>query len=458
MTEKRSGNRMKRSLHPYFGITGASMKICVIGTGYVGLVAGTCLSESGNDVVCVDSDEKKISVLSSGTPTIHERGLGEYFARNIRENRLSFTTDLKSAAGRSKVVFIAVGTPAGPDMKVDISAIRDVAARIGKSIAGYTTVVIKSTVPVGTAREVRETISGLTKSDFSVVSNPEFLKEGAAVNDFMKPERVVIGTEPDDALARETMRELYAPFLRTGKPLIEMSNESAEVCKYACNGLLATKVSFMNEIANFCDKTGADINEVRTGMGADPRIGPQFLFPGTGFGGSCFPKDISGLIARAQESGSGMSILEAVRDVNERQKGILASKIREHFGGELSGLKGAVWGLSFKPGTDDVREAPAITLAENLLDAGVRLSVFDPVAMDNFKKIFGDGLEYVKRDYEALKDADFLALVTEWNEFRRPDFDRIKSMMRQPVVFDGRNIYSRRRMEKLGFTYYGIGC
>lgn len=434
------------------------MRICVIGTGYVGLVAGTCLAESGNDVICVDSDEEKVKTLSSGSPTIYEPGLSEYLRRNIRENRLSFTKDLQTAVKQSEVVFIAVGTPTGRDNHIDLSSVLDVAGQIGKAIEKYTVVVTKSTVPAGTAKHIREIISSATGQEFSVVSNPEFLKEGAAVDDFMKPERVIIGTDAQDTRALETMRELYAPFLRTGKPLLEMGNESAEICKYACNCFLATKISFMNQMAGFCEAVGANITDVRKGMGSDPRIGPQFLFPGVGFGGSCFPKDIAALENSATEAGASMDIVRVVREINELQKLVLVKRVKEHFNGDVKGKKGAIWGLSFKPRTDDIREAPSLAIIQGLLEAGASLSVFDPVAMTNAKGVLGDTVEYAQSNYLALKDADFLAVVTEWNEFRRPDFRRVKELMRQPVIFDGRNIYTRRRMEAFGFTYYGIGC
>lgn len=434
------------------------MRICVIGTGYVGLVVGTCLSEGGNDVVCVDADAQKVETLSSGKLTIYEPGLSEYFARNLREKRLSFSGDIEKAVRKSEVVFIAVGTPPGPDNLPDMSSIWEVAESIGKAIESYTVIVIKSTVPPGTWRRVKEIISQLTKHEFSVVSNPEFLKEGAALSDFMKPERVVVGMGPDDERASEIMRELYAPFLRTGKPLIEMSNASAEVCKYACNSILATKISFMNQLASFCSTVGADVNQVRRGMGSDPRIGGQFLFPGVGFGGSCLPKDVNALIATASEHGIAMKLLNAVMEVNERQKKLLVEQVKVHFGEDLSGKKGALWGLSFKPRTDDIRESPAIVTVEGLLEAGAQLAVFDPVAMENAKLLFADSVKYARTNYEALQQADFLVVVTEWNEFRRPNFDTMKRLMRQPVIFDGRNIYSRGRLEKLGFTYYGVGC
>jgi UDPglucose 6-dehydrogenase len=333
-----------------------------------------------------------------------------------------------------------------------------VAEGIGRAMEHYTVIVVKSTVPVGTAARLRETLSGLTKQEFSVVSNPEFLKEGTAVEDFLRPERVVVGLEPGDDRARDIVRELYAPFLRTGKPLIEMSNASAELCKYACNGFLATKVSFMNQIANLSEAVGADVNEVRIGMGADPRIGSKFLFPGVGYGGSCFPKDVSGIIMTAREADADIGILEAVHETNEKQKRLLVGRIKSHFDGDLKGLNGAVWGLSFKPRTDDMREAPSIPIVEGLCEAGARLSVFDPAAMENARAVFGEKVKYVRTNYEALKEADFLAVVTEWNEFRRPDFERVKKLMRRPVVFDGRNIYSRKRLESMGFTYFGIGC
>jgi UDPglucose 6-dehydrogenase len=434
------------------------MRICVIGTGYVGLVVGTCLAEGGNDVVCVDTDQKKVEMLSAGNPTIHEYGLPYYLSRNIAEERLSFTTDLSGAVEKSQVVFIAVGTPALPDGHIDTSSVWKVAEGIGKSLAHYTVIATKSTVPVGTAAKVREIVSALTEQEFSVVSNPEFLKEGTAVEDFLRPERVVVGLEPGDDRARDIMRELYAPFLRTGKPLIEMSNASAELCKYACNSFLATKVSFMNQMANLSEAVGADVNEVRIGMGADPRIGPKFLFPGVGYGGSCFPKDVSGIIMTAREAGAEIGIVEAVQEVNETQKKLLVERVKGYFGGDLQGKKGAIWGLSFKPRTDDMREAPSIQVVEGLCEAGAKLSVFDPAAMDNARELLGEKVRYVRTNYEALAEADFLVVITEWNEFRRPDFERVKKLMRQPVIFDGRNIYSRKRLENMGFTYFGIGC
>ena len=434
------------------------MRICVIGTGYVGLVAGTCLSESGNDVVCVDSDEEKTGLLSRGTLTIYEPGLMELYERNLRGGRLSFTTDARAGVKGAGVIFIAVGTPMGQDGCVDMSGVWEAARAVGAAIEKGAVVVIKSTVPVGTAARVREIISGCGGRGFSVVSNPEFLKEGAAVADFMRPERVVVGAEPSDEHAREVMRELYAPFLRTGKPLLEMTNASAEVCKYACNGMLALKISYINEMAGFCEAVGADVNEVRTGMGTDPRIGPLFLFPGLGYGGSCLPKDVSALLKSAGEAGCRMDILRAVRDANERQKMLLVERAKRHFGSDLSGRRGAIWGLSFKPGTDDIRESPSITTILGLLGAGASLCVFDPVAMPNARTVLGGRVEYAGSDYEAARGADFLAIVTEWNEFRHPDVPRLKQLMRQPVILDGRNIYSRKRMENLGFTYYAVGC
>ncbi len=434
------------------------MRICVIGTGYVGLVVGVCLSESGNDVICADKDEEKISRLSSCKPTTYEPGLTHYLERNLRERRLCFSTDIRSAVKGRELVFVAVGTPPGPGGQVDMSSVWDATKTIGETIGQYTVVVLKSTVPVGTAKRVREIISSLTDKEFSVVSNPEFLKEGAAIADFMKPDRVIVGLEPEDTRAREIMRELYEPFLRTGKPFLEMSQTSAEVCKYACNSMLATRISFMNQLANFCNAAGADVNEVRKGMGVDPRIGPQFLFPGVGFGGSCFPKDLSALIAAGSELGVEMDLLDAVREVNNRQKRLIVGRVKKHFGENLSGKKGAVWGLSFKPRTDDMREAPSILIIEGLLAAGAELAVFDPVAMEAARGILGDRVGYAERDYEALRGANFLVVVTEWNEFRRPDFRRMKESMQEPVIFDGRNIYSRAYMERLGFVYYGIGC
>ncbi len=431
------------------------MKLSVIGAGYVGLVAATCFAESGNDVICVDIDEKKIRMLRKGECPIYEPGLTDYLAKNIAEKRLTFTTDLNHAVEQSDVVFLALPTPQSEDGSADLQHVLRVAKQIGKSINGYKVIVNKSTVPVGTADRVREVVGKETKTEFDIVSNPEFLKEGAAVNDFMKPERVVIGTRSQRALA--VMQDLYAPFVRTGNPLIVMDERSAELTKYACNSFLATKISFMNEIAGLCDKIGADIDLIRSGMGTDQRIGTQFLFAGIGYGGSCFPKDVAALIKTAHDAGYPLHVLKAVEDVNKRQKQLIVEKVKKHFKGQLSGKTLAVWGLSFKPNTDDTREAPSLTVIDLLLKEGVSLKVYDPEAMQDMKKRIGSVVKYVDSNYDALKGAEALLLLTEWNEFRRPDFDRIKSLLKAPVIFDGRNIYNPKLMREKGFVYYGIG-
>jgi UDPglucose 6-dehydrogenase len=432
------------------------MKICVIGTGYVGLVAGACFAANGNDVICVDKDEEKINSLNSGKIPICEPGLEALVKRNLAEKRLSFTTDAAAAVKKSLICFIAVGTPQDEDGSADLQHVLDVAADIGKAIDKYTIVVNKSTVPVGTAEKVRGEIAKHTSTEFDVVSNPEFLKEGAAVGDFMKPNRVVIGTAGPKAAT--VMKELYSPFVRTGNPVLVVSNRSAELIKYAANALLAAKISFMNELANLSEIVGANITDVRRGIGTDERIGPKFLFPGPGHGGSCFPKDLKALMKTGEEAGYELTILRAVEDVNAAQKRVLFEKAKKHFDGGLKGKHFAVWGLSFKPGTDDMREAPAITLIEALLDAGAAVTAYDPEAMEVSKNLYlGDRISYAEHNYDALRDADGLFLVTEWSEFRYPDFERIKKLMRTPVVFDGRNIYSRETLEQLGFTYYGIG-
>jgi UDPglucose 6-dehydrogenase len=430
------------------------MKIAVVGTGYVGLVAGACFAESGNDVVCVDKDAAKIRTLRRGKMPIYEPGLEELVRRNTQENRLTFTTTLTKAVRDSTIVFIAVGTPQGEDGSADLQHVLGVARDVAKAMNGYKVIVDKSTVPVGTSDKVREVVRRETTHPFSVVSNPEFLKQGAAIDDFMKPDRVVIGAE--DPRAEQLMRDLYAPFTRTGAPIMVMDCASAELTKYAANAMLATRVSFMNEVANVCETVGADVDQVRRAIGADRRIGPSFLFPGIGYGGSCFPKDVKAMIHFASKKDYDFRILKAVESVNASQKTRLATKIRAHFG-SLKGKTVAVWGLSFKPRTDDMREAPAIPLIEALLSGGASVQAYDPEAMRIAKGIFGNRITYASSNYDALKGADCLAIVTEWNEFRRPDLARMRKLMRSPVVFDGRNIFERDDMKQNGFTYYSIG-
>ncbi|MFB3788917.1 MAG: UDP-glucose/GDP-mannose dehydrogenase family protein [bacterium] len=436
------------------------MRIAVIGTGYVGLVTGTCLAESGNDVICVDIDEKKIERLKQGMIPIYEPGLEELVARNFQEERLEFTTDLAAAVKKSLLVFIAVGTPLSPERKADLRAVFAVTREIAQAMDGFKIIVMKSTVPVGTHARVQQTIAEELRArhveyEFDVVSNPEFLKEGAAIEDFMKPDRVIIGV--DNVRTAEIMRELYAPFVRTGKPILIMNNASAEMTKYAANALLAAKISFMNEIANICEMVGADVDLVRQGIGSDSRIGYPFIFPGVGYGGSCFPKDIQALIQTARDHGYEPAMLPAVEAVNQHQKKVLIPKILQHFGASLQGKTIAVWGLAFKPKTDDMREAPSITIIKSLLENQAEVTAYDPVAMDHAKTLFDNRVQFAKKNYDCLKDADALVVVTEWDEFRRPNWDTIKSLMRQPVIFDGRNIYDPKRMKSLGFTYYAVG-
>jgi len=430
------------------------MKIAVIGSGYVGLVAGACLAESGNDVVCVDSDEAKVRLLRRGRMPIYEPGLAELVRRNRQEQRLSFTLDLPRAVRDAAIVFIAVGTPQGEDGSADLRHVLAVAREVGKALRGYTVVVDKSTVPVGTAARVRAVIAAQTDEPFSVVSNPEFLKQGAAIDDFMKPDRVVIGVEDDRA--RAVMLELYAPFTRTGAPMLVMDCASAELSKYAANAMLATRISFMNEMANVCEHVGADVDAVRRAIGSDRRIGTSFLFPGVGYGGSCFPKDVTALMRFSADAGHEFRILRAVDEANAFQKTRLLAKMRAHFG-RLKGRTIAVWGLAFKPKTDDMREAPSIPLIKGLLKAGVRVQAFDPEATAVAKAIFGEQVVFARRSYEALKGADALAIVTEWNEFRRPDFAKMKTLMKTPVIFDGRNLFEPGHMQAEGFTYLSIG-
>ena len=434
------------------------MKLSVIGTGYVGLVVSACLAENGNDVIAVDIDEDKIDRLRRGELPIYEPGLAELLKRNVAEERLSLTTDFDDAIRQSKLLFIAVGTPPDEDGSADMSHVLSVAEGIGRVMGEYKIVVLKSTVPVGTNRKVLETISALTSEPVSVVSNPEFLKEGAAIDDFLRPDRVVIGT--DDPAVAEIMKELYRPFVRTQNPLLVMDPESAELTKYAANAMLASRISFMNEMARLCEKVGADVANLRLAIGADSRIGHPFLFPGVGYGGSCFPKDIRALLRTARDSGVTLELIEATERVNESQKLVLLSKIRAHFDKSLKGRKLALWGLSFKPRTDDMREAPSLSLIRALVDEGVRIRMYDPEAMNEARKHLRGvdrELTYCRKSYEALEDADGLVLVTEWNEFREPDFEKIRDLLREPVVFDGRNIYNPDKLRKLGFTYFGVG-
>lgn len=431
------------------------MKICVIGTGYVGLVAGTCFAETGNDVICVDVDKRKIKILNKGVIPIYEPGLKELVDRNTKKGRLSFTTDLDKAVKESLINFIAVGTPPDEDGSSDLRHVLDVARAIGRAMNGYKIIVDKSTVPVGTADQVREILRQETDHPFDVVSNPEFLKEGAAIDDFMRPDRVVIGV--DDSRAEALMNDLYSPFVRTGHPIIIMDVRSAEMTKYVSNAMLATKISFMNEISALCEKVGANVTMVRQGIGADRRIGHQFLFPGCGYGGSCFPKDIKALIHTADENGIELRILKAVEDVNERQKRLLIDKVKQFFGEDLSGKRFGIWGLSFKPRTDDMREAPSIVIINGLLEAGGRIRAYDPQAMEVAHRIFGDRITLVKDEYKAAKGANALLIITEWNEFREPNFELLHKVMKDPVIFDGRNIYASRKMGSLGFRYFSIG-
>jgi len=431
------------------------MQIAVIGTGYVGLVTATCLAESGNDVIGIDKDERKIETLLTGQLPIYEPGLLELVQRNRRDGRLSFTTDLAGGVAKAQIVFVAVGTPQSADGASDLSSIWAVADALAAVITGPKVVVIKSTVPVGTNRKFAERLTARCRQPVDVASNPEFLKEGAAVDDFMKPDRVVIGVRRPEA--GQLLRDLYGPFLRTERPFLMMSPESAEMTKYAANAMLATKISFINEIANFCERLGADINDVRRGMGHDERIGFQFLFPGVGYGGSCFPKDVRAMLAMGREQEAPLRLLNAVDEVNSAQKRVLFDKIKRHYGPDLKGKTLAVWGLAFKPRTDDIREAPALTIMDLLLAEGALLRVHDPEAMKNIRQIYGDRLIYCDGPYGTLEGADALAIVTEWQQFRHPNFDMIKNLLRAPIIFDGRNLFESKQMADLGFTYYSIG-
>ena len=431
------------------------MKVAVIGTGYVGLVAGACLAEAGNDVICADIDAEKIARLKNNQIPIYEPGLEPLVVRNQREERLQFTNDIGAAVEASEVVFIAVGTPPDEDGSADTQHVLDVARVIGDHMNQSKVVITKSTVPVGTAARVRAAIGERTSKEFSVCSNPEFLKEGAAVDDFMKPDRVVVGV--DSEYSAETVRELYSPFVRTGNPLILMDIASAELTKYAANAMLATRISFMNQIAALCEEVGADVSLVRKGIGSDQRIGRHFLFPGPGYGGSCFPKDVRALVRTAEENGVSLDVLRAVEEVNSRQKDLLLEKLRLELGSDLSDRTVAVWGLAFKAQTDDMRESPSIDLVNGLLEAGASVRGCDPQAGETARQVFGDRIHYADRLYDALADADALVIVTEWMEFRNPDFIRMKALLRQPIIVDGRNLYDPQKMAGLGFRYASIG-
>ena len=431
------------------------MQIAVIGTGYVGLVAGVCFADAGHDVTCVDTDAKKVERLRAGEVPIYEPGLSDLMHRAQREKRLHITTAHAEAVAGAAVVFIAVGTPEGEGGQPNLSFVEAAVADVARGLTGPTVVVLKSTVPVGTAKRVREILAAHAKFPTSVVNNPEFLKEGAAVEDFLRPDRVVIGTDDDKAF--EVMRSLYEPFVRTGKPILRMSNAAAELTKYASNAMLATRISFMNEVARLCDAVGADVEDVRRGMGTDSRIGSAFLFPGCGYGGSCFPKDTQGLIHVGRRHGVPMKIAEAVEAVNDTQKSVVVEQVRTRFGAQLKGLRFALWGLAFKPRTDDVREAPALVIAEGLLAGGASVIGTDPEAIGTFRAVMGDRIAYAEDPYEAAKDADALIVCTEWNEYRGADLARVKSVLRQPIVFDGRNVFDPARMRTMGFEYRGIG-
>ena len=431
------------------------MKIAVVGTGYVGLVTGTCLAESGNDVVCVDKLAAKVEMLKNGKIPIYEPGLAELVHRNARDGRLAFTTDLPTGMAEAELVFIAVGTPQGDDGGANLEGIWAVGREIAENLNGPKTIIIKSTVPVGTNAELARRMAEVTEAPFDVASNPEFLKEGAAIDDFNKPDRVVVGARRPEVI--EQLHDLYKPFLRTERPFLAMTPESAEMTKYVANCMLATKISFINEMANLCERYHADINEVRRGIGHDQRIGFSFLFPGVGYGGSCFPKDVRAAIHMARSAGVPSRLMDAVDAVNDAQKDVLARKILDHFDGQAKGKTVAIWGLAFKPRTDDIREAPALVLIDQLLAAGASVRVHDPEAIANVKEIYGDRLIYCDRPYGALEQADALAIVTEWNEFRNPDFEVMLRLLRHPVIFDGRNLYDPAQMAEQGFTYHGIG-
>ena len=431
------------------------MNISVIGTGYVGLVVGACLAETGNNVCCADIDEKKIGRLRKNDIPIYEPGLEPLVQRNQKEERLSFTTDLPKAIALADVIFIAVGTPPGEDGAADLKYVLQVAELVGRHLTKEVVVVTKSTVPVGSAAKVAKAVGREAKFPFHVCSNPEFLKEGTAVEDFMRPDRVVLGV--DSAHTRRVMTDLYAPFVRTGKPILLMDIASAEMTKYAANGMLATRISFMNEIANLCDEVGANVDFVRRGIGSDSRIGQSFLFPGPGYGGSCFPKDVKALVRMGAESGVPLDVLAAVESANERQKTILLAKLRDALDGKLAGCRVAVWGLAFKAGTDDMREAPALTLIDGLLKEGVSVCAHDPAALEHARSLLGNRIDYAETNYEALAGADALVVVTDWNEYRHPDFERVKRTLKHPVIVDGRNLYDVEKMRELGVRYHSVG-
>jgi UDPglucose 6-dehydrogenase len=436
------------------------MKISIVGTGYVGLVSGTCFAETGIDVVCVDVNESKINLLKNGHIPIYEPGLEDIYKRNVEKGRLSFTTNLRESLTDTDAVFIAVGTPPDEDGSADLKYVLGVAREIGRYIDHYMVIVTKSTVPVGTSMKVKAAISEELKNRnadvlFDVASNPEFLKEGSAVDDFLKPDRIVVGIESNEA--EKTMRRLYKPFLLNGHPILFMDIASSEMTKYAANSMLATKISFMNDIANLCELVGADVSMVRKGIGSDARIGNKFIYPGTGYGGSCFPKDVQALIKTADEYGHSLEILKAVEAVNYRQKSVLVSKVKSHFGNKLNGLKFGLWGLSFKPKTDDMREAPSLVIIDMLLNEGANVVAYDPVAMEEAQRILGDKITYANDEFEACIDVDALIIVTEWPEFRIPNFRVIQKLMKSNTIFDGRNIYEPEEMQELNFNYYSIG-
>lgn len=431
------------------------MKITVVGTGYVGLVTGTCLAETGNHVCCVDIDQRKVEKLRNGIMPIYEPGLEKLFERNLKEDRLSFTTSLQEGVDHGEIMFLALPTPPGEDGSADLKYVLGVAENIGKILTDYKVIIDKSTVPVGTAEKVHAAVAKNYDGEFDVVSNPEFLREGVAVDDFMKPDRIVIGTTSERA--QKLLTELYAPYVRQGNPIIFMDERSAELTKYAANAFLATKISFMNEIAQLCERLGADVDMVRRGIGSDDRIGKRFLFPGIGYGGSCFPKDVQALVFSAKEVAYEFQILNAVTSVNKRQKVHIVNKIKRYFNNDLAGKHFAVWGLAFKPNTDDIREAPALEIINSLTEAGATVSAFDPEAMNNVKGVVGDSITYAETQYECLQNADALIIATEWNEFRTPDFDKMLETMKDAVVFDGRNLFDIEQMEKKGFHYESIG-
>lgn len=431
------------------------MKIAVIGTGYVGLVTGTCFAETGNHVICVDIDKEKVAKLKQSIVPIYEPHLDVLFERNIKQGRLSFTTELAAAVEEAQIIFLALPTPPGEDGSADLSYVLGVADQLGKIVKNYKIVINKSTVPVGTAEKVRNAISKNCTVEVDVVSNPEFLREGFAVEDFMKPDRVVIGTSSEKA--RKILTELYSPFVRQGNPIYYMDERSSELTKYAANAFLATKITFMNEVANLCEKVGANVDSVRIGIGSDDRIGKRFLFAGIGYGGSCFPKDVQALVKTAEENKYDFDILKSVIRINENQKSVLTKKLKEFFSNDLQGKKIALWGLAFKPDTDDIREAPSLSIIKELLEAGATVNAYDPEATSNVKRLLGDKIQYSSDAYEALKEADALLIATEWAVFRSPEFDKMKTLMKAPIIFDGRNLYEPKHLFELGFYYSSIG-